>query len=69
MEGSGSVTYNGNHMNGTMTMTIAGGANMQIKNIMTGRRIGECDGSTSRTTKSSGNAVGNAVKEDMQDMV
>ncbi len=43
MKGTGSVTYNGNSMNGVMNMTITGGGNMQIKNTMTGRRLGECN--------------------------
>jgi len=43
MEGTGSVTYNGNSMNGVMNMTITGGGNMQIKNTMIGRRLGECN--------------------------
>lgn len=43
MKGTGSVTYNGNSMNGVMNMTITGGGNMKIKNTMIGRRLGECN--------------------------
>lgn len=38
--GTGSITYAGTTMNGTMTMTVPGG--MQMKTRLTGRRIGEC---------------------------
>jgi len=43
MEGTGSVTYSGDTMTGTMDMVITGAGNMKIKNIMSGRRIGKCD--------------------------
>jgi len=42
MEGTGEVTYRGDSMEGTMGMVIKG-ANMQVKNIINGRRIGDCD--------------------------
>lgn len=38
--GSGSITYAGTSMNGTMTMTVPGG--MQMTTRLTGRRTGEC---------------------------
>ena len=41
MTGSGQITYNGDTMKGTMRMTIEG-ANMEIKNTISGRKIGEC---------------------------
>jgi hypothetical protein len=40
-EGTGKVTYKGDTMEGTMDMTIAG-AGMQVKNTITGKRIGDC---------------------------
>jgi hypothetical protein len=43
MEGTGSVTYTGDTMKGVMNMTIKGAGNMQVKNVMSGRRIGDCD--------------------------
>ena len=42
MEGTGTVTYKGDTMTGTMNMVIKG-AGMQIKNTMSGKRIGACD--------------------------
>ncbi len=39
--GSGSITYSGDHFDGTMTVTVPEG-NMQIKNYLKGRRIGPC---------------------------
>ena len=42
MEGTGEVTYRGDSMEGAMNMVIKG-AEMQIKNIISGRRIGNCD--------------------------
>ncbi len=42
MEGTGQVTYSGDHMEGFMEMVIPD-ANMRIKNKITGQRIGECD--------------------------
>lgn len=42
MEGTGEVTYGGDSMEGTMDMVIKG-ADMQIKNKISGRRIGDCD--------------------------
>jgi len=74
MVGTGSVTYNGNSMNGIMNMTITGERNIQVKNIMTGRRLGECDGSTpittinSSPTGSSGNSIGDVVADDVKDV-
>ena len=43
MEGTGTITYNGDTMEGTMEMTMTM-ANMQVKNTLTGKRIGECKG-------------------------
>ncbi|HDP24790.1 MAG TPA: DUF3617 family protein [Deltaproteobacteria bacterium] len=42
MEGTGSVTYRGDTMEGTMDMIISG-ANMQVTNKISGKRIGNCD--------------------------
>lgn len=61
MTGTGSVTYNGSSMSGKMDMTVTGGANMRITNTMTGRRIGDCDGS-------SNSAAGTAVANDLKDV-
>ncbi len=41
MEGTGTVTYKGDTMEGTMDMTITG-AGMKVKNTITGKRIGDC---------------------------
>lgn len=42
MEGTGTVTYKGDTMTGTMNMVLKG-AGMQIKNTISGKRIGACD--------------------------
>ena len=42
MEGTGMVTYSGDTMEGTMDLVIAG-AGMQVKNKISGQRIGDCD--------------------------
>jgi len=42
MEGTGSITYSGDTMEGTMDMVISG-AGMEVKNKISGRRIGDCD--------------------------
>jgi len=42
MEGTGQITYSGDHMEGSMNMVIKA-AGMQIKNKIRGRRIGACD--------------------------
>ena len=42
MEGTGTVTYKGNTMTGTMNMVIKG-AGMQINNKISGKRVGACD--------------------------
>lgn len=78
MTGTGSVTYNGNSMNGAMDMTVTGGGNMRVKNTMTGKRIGDCDGSRSSTTMQApapvgktggtGSAIGNTVANDFKDV-
>lgn len=41
MEGSGKTTYQGDTLDGEMNLVIKG-ANMQIKNTIKGRRIGDC---------------------------
>ena len=76
MEGTGSVTYSGDAMNGVMDMTITGGANMKVKNTLTGRRLGECDGSEPTTTVNSQpvptgtsqNPVADTLKDDAKDV-
>ncbi len=42
MEGTGKIIYSGDSMEGTMDMVIQG-AGMQVKNKISGRRIGDCD--------------------------
>jgi len=42
MEGTGEVTYSGDRMEGVMNMVIQG-AGMQVKNKISGQRIGDCD--------------------------
>ncbi|MCF8066966.1 MAG: DUF3617 domain-containing protein [Desulfobacterales bacterium] len=75
MEGTGSATYSGDSMDGIMNMTITGSGNIQIKNIMAGRRIGECDGSAAGTSLNSSapannteDTAGNVVADDMIDV-
>lgn len=46
MNGTGSTTYNGNSMNGVMDMTIVS-YGTKVKNILSGRRVGPCDGQSS----------------------
>ncbi len=65
MTGTGSVTYKGNSMNGVMDMTVSGGGTMRVKNTITGRRIGDCDGSSHDST---GSAVGSTVANDVKDV-
>jgi hypothetical protein len=43
MEGTGTITYNGDTMEGTMEMAMPM-TGMQIKNTLVGKRIGECEG-------------------------
>lgn len=43
MEGTGTTIYNGDTMEGTMEMVMPQ-MNMQIKNTLTGKRVGECEG-------------------------
>jgi len=43
MKGTGSVTYNGNSMNGVMDMTIVSHGT-KVKNTLSGRRVGACGG-------------------------
>jgi uncharacterized protein DUF3617 len=42
MDGTGTVSYRGDSMEGTMDMVIKG-AGMRIKNKIRGRRIGDCE--------------------------
>jgi hypothetical protein len=42
MTGTGTITYSGDSMSGSMTMTISG-TDMTVKNVITGKRIGDCD--------------------------
>jgi hypothetical protein len=42
MDGTGTVTYKGDTMTGMMNMVMKG-AGMQIKNTISGKRIGACD--------------------------
>ncbi len=64
--GNGSVTYSGNTMNGTLIMTSEG---VQIKNKISGRRIGACDGESSTTTQPrQKTVVEEEVTEDVKDV-
>ena len=75
MEGTGEVTYHGDTMEGSMTMTISG-ANMQLTNTITGRRTGPCSGSSTAApaaqpasqTSSEPSAVEEAITEDAKDV-
>jgi hypothetical protein len=58
MEGTGHVTYTGDTMQGIMEMTMSGSP-MQVKNEISGRRIGDCDQVSSGTSSSK-----NATKRD-----
>ena len=42
MEGTGSVTYKGDTMTGKINMVMKG-AGMEIKNTISGKRVGNCD--------------------------
>ncbi len=42
MEGTGRITYSGDHLEGVIDMVITG-AGMQVKNKIRGHRIGDCD--------------------------
>lgn len=76
MEGTGKITYKGDSMHGTMHMTTTGGGNMQINNTLTGRRIGECDGtgyntsvqSSAPQSDTSGSQVGETITQDAKDV-
>lgn len=49
MDGTGEVTYNGDTMEGKMEMTIKG-MDTKVKNTLSGKRIGPCDGQSSAPT-------------------
>jgi hypothetical protein len=49
MNGTGSVTYSGDSMNGTMNMTVEP-YGTKIKNTLSGQRIGACDGQAATAT-------------------
>ena len=42
MEGTGTITYSGDTMEGTIDMLMPD-AGMQVKNTISGKRIGDCD--------------------------
>ena len=74
MEGIGKVTYHGNTMQGSMAMTISG-TNMQVTNHITGRRIGNCSGSSAAAPPQSASqrpsepsAAEEAITEDAKDV-
>ena len=75
MAGTGQVTYHGETMEGSMSMTISG-SNMQLSNTITGRRIGPCSGSSTAApaaqpasqTSSEPSAVEEAITEDAKDV-
>ena len=49
MNGTGQVTYSGNSMNGVMDMTIVS-YGTKVRNVLSGRRIGACDGQSNAAT-------------------
>jgi len=74
MDGTGQVTYLGDTMNGTMIMNIKS-YGTQVKNTLSGRRIGKCDakqsgtsGKTSSITPSTESAAGGALADDAKDI-
>jgi len=68
MNGTGTATYNGDTMNGSMNMTIASHGTA-VKNKISGRRIGPCDGQSSTTTQPrQKTVVEEEVTEDVKDV-
>ncbi|MBN1625698.1 MAG: DUF3617 family protein [Deltaproteobacteria bacterium] len=75
MTGTGKITYNGDSMNGEMNMTIAP-YGTQVKNTISGRRIGDCEASapdaqarsSAPASGESGNVVKEAIAEDARDV-
>lgn len=75
MEGTGQVTYQGETMQGFMEMTIMD-YNMKVKNILYGRRIGDCDGAASGTgtpdygssSAGSGSGAGDVIADEATDL-
>jgi len=76
MNGTGWVTYKGDTMKGEMDMTIMPWGT-QMKNTLSGRRLGDCDGSSSNVTAeqaqgsptgASNSAVGQALAEDSKEV-
>lgn len=76
MNGTGWVTYKGDTMNGEMDMTIMPWGT-KMKNTLTGRRIGDCDGSSSgvaaeqsegASSDASDSAVSQALTEDSKEV-
>jgi hypothetical protein len=74
MEGTGKITYQGDTMQGIMEMTILD-YNMEMKNTLSGRRIGTCDDtaadrggqSSEAQSATSESTVGNVIAEDAKD--
>ncbi len=77
MSGTGEVTYEKNSMHGVMRMTIAP-YGTQVKNTISGKRIGDCDGSDSsidvdsappsRPGKKSGDTGKSVIEDDVKDV-
>ena len=74
MNGTGSVTYSKDKMNGTMNMTILPHGT-KVRNTFSGRRIGICDGKAPATTSATvspttqeGSRVGEVLAEDAKDV-
>jgi hypothetical protein len=74
MDGTGQVVYAGDSMKGTMTFTIKP-YGTTMKNTLSGRRIGNCDGqsvaaSSSQTAQPSpaSSVIGQTVKKDAKDV-
>lgn len=74
MKGTGSTTYSGNSMNGVMDMTIVS-YGTKVKNILSGRRVGPCDGQSNAATSTTAaqspqerSAVEETITEDTKDV-
>ncbi len=63
MDGTGEVTYTGDTMEGKMEMKIRG-MDMKVKNTLSGKRIGPCDGQSSAPTFSSAAPVQTSASQE-----
>lgn len=62
MSGTGTVTYSGNHMDGSMDMVIHSG-NVKVRNTLSGDRVGNCSGSATSKSTPATDATQNASKK------